>query len=272
MKICFFGTSFLGALQLGYRHFTSLKNVTCDFYGVNAPALLRDFKDGKVVREKNVVSFLGHMPVFIKRQDTKNAESSNRTFKGMSRESNLSIDLSTYDAVVLVDMFYRFPLLNAFDFHKNGSISCQGTLISEGMLSEFHINGLCGFELNSHLEFGTVEYTASEQLVQLFKHENLYVCPAPKAPHTNISDKLEDIGVSVDHVCNVVEQIFLHDIRKMGARLITQEPETEHSRYSTRPEFSRGPHKKIDNYLDPHMNEEFGRLQLQRILNVVLSA
>lgn len=271
MKICFFGTSFLAALQAGHSLIRETPNkIEADFFGVSAPKFARTFYEGGVRSEKKGIFIDQSTPVFFKSRGIDGNERVPGNWAGMKQSENTFIDLSRYDAVVLVGIYHRYRVLPWLRVDDNGFFYQNGTPISKDMFNTFQ---LFGVEMKDHPWVGTIPFQESRNMIRMFSSniEHVFLLPAPHPPLNNIKAQIDKFGL--EKIANdylALECLFREQVRDLRVHMLEQEETTITSNVATLDTFSRGKHSTTEDLLDPHMNELFGEIQVKKTLQDVL--
>lgn len=271
-KVCFIGTSFLGAYQAGYSYIKEdFPEIQADFYGVDAPRfLLGIYREDYLIKDNGL--FLGGgLPVFTRIDSFFNSETDNKTFDGMTRNRNCFIPLNNYDAIILVDFFFRFNRILGLSC-QNSFLHFNDIPISDALLNELCLPGIGGWGFKDHINHGDVPFQKVGPLIEMIKHLNhkIFISPAPFPPYKNIENLYRNFGTDqIDFEFEYCKKLFRSEVDKLDISILNQDEKTMENSYSTKNMYSRGPHRKRKAFLDPHMNADFGKIQLAKILDSI---
>lgn len=260
----------MAAIYSGYKSIVPSDDVVCDFFGVSAPEFVNALHQGRVSLKDGVFS-LNECSVFSSIQADFDSRRPNKTFEGMAMDHCLQLNMYEYDALVLVDIFHRFPFRTDLFVDVDNVLhdSCNN-VISKLMFRDSEVKNVTGVGLSGHRSFGHIPFIKNDEILRFFLHPNLFLTPAPKPPLRNIPASLKNEQKSVFRLVRYMDQFHKENLAKIGGKVVDQDPLTQHNGIATKDLYSRGPHPRLKSKLDSHMNSEYGQIQLDKIFKEVI--
>lgn len=250
MKILFIGTSHIGALKDAWDRYGYASLHQGDFIASTGPGFIKSLDAAAWKFEGRSLLVPGPKPYLV----------------SCSENVGGSVDLSIYDRVVFSDLAFAYVVSKRFRGRPN-SFLLDGRPISEPLMSELRITGLGYRKLKDDPRFGstrlvdTVAFMA--QVATLASQAEVYLVPSPM-PVASVSDTqaANDVIASARKYEEVARQ------RLAGSRIILAvRPQASIAETgATKPHLSIGESRKRPGEMDPHMNAEYGQMQIDELL------
>jgi hypothetical protein len=268
-QILFIGTSFLGAIRLGYESISN-GSFSATFIGFNAPNLVTHLASGWQISDGHL-NLNSDLSCFISgHQISKSGKSiSNKTFPGTEKIRGLIFDIRNYDVIVFVDMFYR--LCPGFSVNEAKFPNINKVPVSSDLISELKINGHNGWiSLDKNLQYGHVPFVNSIGLLTAIKdaaeQASIYLIAAPRWPKGNVDlqARYGDLATA-RRSFDYLENFYATQLCQQGIEYLPQPMLVlDEDGCLTRPEFSRGDHPTKAGVFDYHMNQQYGEAILAK--------
>lgn len=278
-KILFIGTSYLGAIKLGYDAFAPLHN-SATFIGFDAPNLAANLEHGWDVTD-GVLRFSDSISCFAAdpsaEHDSTDKKSRNKTFPGTKRVCGMSIDLRNFSRIVFVDMFHR--LKSPFVVNDQNFATLSGIPVSLELISKIQSNGFNGWmSLRNHHRYGNAPFVSAHPLLTAIREAAdsayIYLISAPRLPTGNIKiDAVYGDTPTARRSFDFVEQFYFSELAHIGIEYLPQPTEIlDEDGCLTCARYSRGAHLIRAGFLDGHMNKEYGEAILTKYAEKILGS
>lgn len=271
-KIIFLGTSFLGAIKLGWDSL-NVADFDATFVGFSGPVLIGHMASGVSVVNRSLVVDPSCF-CFVSGVGFDDAKhSGNVTFPTSCKQDGLILDLAAFDRVVFVDMFYRLHPKVIID---GAGVYVEGTPVSRPMLSDFRIHGFLGWcTLSNHPTYGNVLFQRSLPLllkvVDAVQGNRSFLVSAPRPPQGEV-DAVAVYG-STDKArssLSFIEYVYTSTLNAVGISYVSQPPDVfDAEGCFTDKRFSRGLIPAKPGIPDAHMNKAYGEIISCCILNLL---
>lgn len=255
----FIGTSFLGAIKMGWE--LKFPDRQDTFIGFSAPKLAASFHKSVSVHDSYLLIRNLETLTSIPGQSSSQAV---RTFKDVSVVQNLDIDLRQFKFIVFTHFYFSISNQIIID-EKSQSIVCSQIPVSRSMLNQMRINGFNGYRCISGQDnldgVNTTEFIFN--IRSKLKDTRIIILPSPRRPqgYIDVKKKYGDVASAI-RTQDFVDKYYSEKFAARGIEYYAQPRSTlDSDACFTDARFSRGMIKKgKSTKLDIHMNREFGAI------------